>query len=194
VVIRIINGNINPDNLKLEKDTEQAVSVITRIELLAYPGINADEEHDIEEFLSGVDIIPLTTEVEAETIKIRRSYIRFILVGAPFMAASQALNNQLRFQGSSIYAMPFMGWTILCNMMAQPMGKAKIASLLAFGRQGLFLLPLLLILTPAFGLPGIQLSPPMADICSFFFSIPFIVRIFRKELNEKSGEGGRLYD
>jgi predicted nucleic acid-binding protein len=33
-VIRIINGAIDPDNLKLEKDTEQAVSIITRIELL----------------------------------------------------------------------------------------------------------------------------------------------------------------
>jgi putative MATE family efflux protein len=94
----------------------------------------------------------------------------------------------LRFQ---CVAMPFMGWTILCNMMAQTMGKAKIASLLAFGRQGLFLLPLLLILTPAFGLLGIQISPPAADVCSFFFSIPFIVRIFRKELNEENGDGGR---
>jgi putative MATE family efflux protein len=81
--------------------------------------------------------------------------------------------------------MPIMGWTILGNMMAQTMGKAKIASLLAFGRQGLFLLPLLLILSSAFGLLGIQLSPPGADFCSFFFSIPFIVRIFRKDLKEE---------
>jgi Na+-driven multidrug efflux pump len=81
--------------------------------------------------------------------------------------------------------MPIMGWTILCNMMAQTMGKAKIASLLAFGRQGLFLLPLLLILTPAFGLLGIQLSPPGADFCAFFFSIPFIIRIFKKDLREE---------
>jgi putative MATE family efflux protein len=84
-------------------------------------------------------------------------------------------------------AMPIMGWTILCNMMAQTMGKAKIASLLALGRQGLFLLPLLLILTPAFGLLGIQLSPPGSDILSFFFSIPFVVMIFRRDLKEENG-------
>jgi predicted nucleic acid-binding protein len=94
-VIRIINGNINPDNLKLEKDTEQAVSVITRIELLAYPGINADEEHDIEEFLSGVDIIPLTTEVEAETIKIRRSYSPIKLPDAVIAATAVSLHALL---------------------------------------------------------------------------------------------------
>jgi putative MATE family efflux protein len=88
----------------------------------------------------------------------------------------------LRFQ---CMVMPIMGLTILGNMMAQTMGKAKIASLLALGRQGLFLLPLLLILTPTLGLLGIQLSPPGADFCSFFFSIPFIVRIFRKDLREE---------
>jgi Na+-driven multidrug efflux pump len=89
----------------------------------------------------------------------------------------------LRFQ---CVVMPIMGWTILCNMMAQTMGKAKIASLLAFGRQGLFLFPLLLTLPRAFGLLGVQLSPPGADFCAFFFSIPFVVRIFRRELNEKN--------
>jgi Na+-driven multidrug efflux pump len=69
-------------------------------------------------------------------------------------------------------------------MMAQTMGKAKIASLLALSRQGLFLLPMLLILPPIFGLLGIQLSPPGADFCSFFFSIPFIFKIFRQDLKE----------
>jgi putative MATE family efflux protein len=90
--------------------------------------------------------------------------------------------------------MPIMGWTILCNMMAQTMGKAKIASLLAFGRQGLFLLPLLLILPRTFGLLGVQLSPPGADFCAFFFSIPFIVLLFRRELREEALNGGSRHD
>jgi putative MATE family efflux protein len=90
--------------------------------------------------------------------------------------------------------MPIMGWTVLCNMMAQTMGKAKIASLLALGRQGLFLLPLLLILPPVFGLLGIQLSSPGADFCSFFFSIPFIVRIFRRDLREDPAPREQAHD
>jgi putative MATE family efflux protein len=88
----------------------------------------------------------------------------------------------LRFQCA---VMPIMGWTILGTMMAQTMGKAKIASLLSLSRQGLFLLPLLLALPPVFGLLGVQLSSPGADFCAFFFSIPFIVRIFRKYLREE---------
>ena len=34
-----------------------------------------------------------------------RSYLRIILLGAPYMTASFVLNNQLRFQGSAAYAM-----------------------------------------------------------------------------------------
>ncbi len=34
-----------------------------------------------------------------------RSYLTFILIGAPYMTASLVLNNQLRFQGSAVYAM-----------------------------------------------------------------------------------------
>ncbi|MBR1868228.1 MAG: MATE family efflux transporter [Clostridia bacterium] len=32
-------------------------------------------------------------------------YLRFILIGAPYMTAALTLNNQLRFQGSALYAM-----------------------------------------------------------------------------------------
>ncbi|WP_010257500.1 MATE family efflux transporter [Treponema primitia] len=82
-------------------------------------------------------------------------------------------------------AMPFLGWVVLCNMMTQTMGKARIASLLALSRQGLFLLPFLLIFPALFGLLGIQLSQPASDIASFFFTIPFVVKILRKELKEE---------
>jgi putative MATE family efflux protein len=82
-------------------------------------------------------------------------------------------------------AMPFLGWVILCNMMTQTMGKARIASLLALSRQGLFLLPFLLILPHFLGLLGIQLSQPSSDIASFFFSIPFMIKILRNELKKE---------
>jgi putative MATE family efflux protein len=82
-------------------------------------------------------------------------------------------------------AMPFLGWVFLCNMMTQTMGKARIASLLALSRQGLFLLPLLLILPNILGLLGIQLSQPLSDIAAFFFTIPFIITILRNELKKE---------
>jgi Na+-driven multidrug efflux pump len=82
-------------------------------------------------------------------------------------------------------AMPFLGWVVLCNMMTQTMGKARIASLLALSRQGLFLLPFLLILPNFLGFLGVQLSQPSSDIASFFFSIPFMIKILRRELKKE---------
>jgi putative MATE family efflux protein len=80
----------------------------------------------------------------------------------------------------SCISLPFLGFVVLCNMALQTMGKAGSASFLALARQGLFLLPVLFILTPMLGLLGIQLSQPISDIITFISSVPLIVRVFRK--------------
>ncbi|MDR1948290.1 MAG: MATE family efflux transporter [Spirochaetaceae bacterium] len=74
---------------------------------------------------------------------------------------------------------PLTGWVILCNMMMQTIGKPVEASLLAMSRQGLFLVPFLYILTPLFGLPGIQISQPASDLAAFFFAIPLAVKVLK---------------
>ena len=76
-----------------------------------------------------------------------------------------------------------MGWVIVNNMMLQTMGKSVPASTLALARQGLFLLPALFILNRVFGLMGIQMSQPIADIATFILSIPLNISVMR-ELNE----------
>lgn len=82
----------------------------------------------------------------------------------------------LRFQ---CFSLPFTGWIVLNNMMLQTIGKAAPASLLAFSRQGLFLIPLLSVMTPLWGILGIQLCAPVADICTFILAIPLGVRTLR---------------
>jgi Na+-driven multidrug efflux pump len=77
-------------------------------------------------------------------------------------------------------SLPFLGWIILCNMTLQTMGKAMGASILAFARQGLFLIPLLFILSPLLGLLGIQISQPVSDVIAFFVSIPLLFKVFRE--------------
>ncbi|MDR1588359.1 MAG: MATE family efflux transporter, partial [Treponema sp.] len=49
-----------------------------------------------------------------------RSYMRFILIGAPFMAASLVLNTQLRFQGNSFYGMIGMISGAVLNIVLDP--------------------------------------------------------------------------
>jgi Na+-driven multidrug efflux pump len=65
-------------------------------------------------------------------------------------------------------------------MMMQTIGKAFKASLLAIARQGLFMLPLLFLLTPFFGVTGILVSQPLADLGTFILSIPLSVSVFRE--------------
>jgi putative MATE family efflux protein len=94
----------------------------------------------------------------------RRDDLEVIRVGA----------LSLRLQALSF---PLTGWVVMCNMMMQTIGKPVEASLLAMSRQGLFLIPALFILTPLFGLLGIQFCQPVSDAAAFIFSIPIAVKI-----------------
>jgi len=78
-----------------------------------------------------------------------------------------------------------LGWITLCNMMLQTIGKAAKASILAMGRQGLFFLPALFILASTFGLLGVQLSQPVADLATFILGIPLGLSVL-KEMKEES--------
>jgi putative MATE family efflux protein len=85
----------------------------------------------------------------------------------------------LRFQCLSF---PLTGWILLVSFMLQTMGKAVPASILAFSRQGLFLIPLLLTMTPALGVLGIQLCIPIADFCTFLLALPLGISALRNDL------------
>ena len=75
---------------------------------------------------------------------------------------------------------PLLGYVIINNMMMQTMGKAVRASILAMARQGLFLIPILFLLSPIFGLLGVQMSQPVADIATFILTIPLSRSIFKE--------------
>lgn len=71
--------------------------------------------------------------------------------------------------------LPLMGIIILCNMMLQTIGKALKASIVALARQGLFFIPVLLILAPALGLFGIKIAQPISDLLAFIISVPLAI-------------------
>ncbi|MDR0616856.1 MAG: MATE family efflux transporter [Synergistaceae bacterium] len=91
-----------------------------------------------------------------------------------------SLSMRLQFSTSAM-----MGWVVMNNMLFQTTGKYLSANIMAIGRQGMFLLPLLFALSRAFGLFGIQISQPLADIVTFAISIPLHIR-FTREI--KSGK------
>jgi Na+-driven multidrug efflux pump len=77
---------------------------------------------------------------------------------------------------------PLVGWILLVSFMLQTMGKAVPASILAFSRQGLFLIPLRFILVPVLGVLGIQICIPIADFCTFLLALPLGISALRKDL------------
>lgn len=82
-----------------------------------------------------------------------------------------------------LLTMPFQAWVIMVNMLTQSIGYGFRASLVAMGRQGLFLIPSLLILPRLSGLFGLQISQPVADMLTFVMSTVIVAGIL-KELNQ----------
>jgi putative MATE family efflux protein len=89
----------------------------------------------------------------------------------------------LRFQ---CFTIPLGAWIVLTNMMFQTTGKAIPASVLAFARQGVFLIPLIFILPRFLGILGIQLCTPLSDSFTFILSLPMGIRSLKKDLSEGS--------
>ena len=85
----------------------------------------------------------------------------------------------VRFQCATLI---LNGWIVMNNMMTQTMGKTFYASLLASARQGLFFIPILLILPRILGLSGIQSAQAAADLFAFLLSV-VLYRKVTAELN-----------
>lgn len=82
----------------------------------------------------------------------------------------------LRFQCATFF---INCWVVPSNMTQQTMGWTVSASVLAMGRQGLFLIPLVLTLPGFFGLIGLELCQPISDLLTLCLAIPLQLRVLR---------------
>ena len=76
--------------------------------------------------------------------------------------------------------LPTFGYTMLANMMMQTTAQTFRASVVALARQGLFFLPLILILPLFWQLTGIQLAQPIADAMTFVLALVLQTGLLRK--------------
>jgi len=83
----------------------------------------------------------------------------------------------LRLQLSTL---PLWGFIVMGNMLTQSIGYGARATLLACSRQGIFLIPLLLVLPGALGLIGIQIAQPISDVCTLILTIFVITGVLRQ--------------
>ena len=81
------------------------------------------------------------------------------------------------------FTLVLSSWLVISNMLLQTTGMMWRASILGFARQGIILIPLVLILPPLIGIWGIQIAQPLSDIISFVISIPLTMGVI-KDMNE----------
>ena len=70
----------------------------------------------------------------------------------------------------------------MSGMFLQNIGKFKQAVIVSAARQGIFYIPLIIILPYIFGIYGIMVVQPTADIGTFLISVPMVLKSF-KEMN-----------
>ena len=83
-----------------------------------------------------------------------------------------------------LLSLPLWAFITLSNMCTQAMGLGMKATLISIARQGIFLIPALLILPRVFGLLGLQMAQPIADLCTAIFAF-FIVHKVMQELKNR---------
>ena len=83
----------------------------------------------------------------------------------------------LRYQCIACLFLPFFSCG---NMMFQSTVQSGRASLLAMLRNGLWFIPLILILTALLQLNGIMLAQPISDVLSFLVAIPLVFLFLRR--------------
>ncbi len=78
------------------------------------------------------------------------------------------------------FAMPLIPLGVVCNMTFQSIGKSWTATVLSLARQGIFFLPLILVLPRFIGLTGVQITQALSDALTFLCCLPLAIFFFRE--------------
>jgi len=84
-----------------------------------------------------------------------------------------------------ISVMPVLALSTYVNVMYQCLGFKKQATFLACCRQGVFFVPIILILPAIIGQTGVEMAQPLSDFCTFVISMPFLASFYNKEIKDR---------
>jgi Na+-driven multidrug efflux pump len=88
-----------------------------------------------------------------------------------FTSDRELLDISVRGLRITTVLFPVIAVQMVISNFFQSVGKAKIAVFLSLTRQLIFLIPFLLLLPRYFGLDGVFMSMPAADLIAFFVTI-----------------------
>ena len=90
-----------------------------------------------------------------------------------------------RYQCFACFLQPVI---VAGNILFQSIGKSGRATFLACCRQGVFFIPLILTLPRMFGLLGIEICQPIADVLTFVVTVPFLFPFLHKLVKMEEAE------
>ena len=79
-----------------------------------------------------------------------------------------------------LITVPLWGFIVMSNMFTQSIGYGMSATVISVARQGLFLIPALLILPRVMGLLGIQWAQPVADVFAFVLAWLVVRKVLKR--------------
>ncbi len=100
----------------------------------------------------------------------------------------QTGGEMLRYLSLSL---PVLAYSTFVNQLYQSLGFVVPATVLASCRQGIFFVPLVLLLPVWIGLKGILMTQAISDLLTFFVSVPFHLLMI-KRLNRAAAEESAL--
>lgn len=81
---------------------------------------------------------------------------------------------------------PLMAFSTYVNQLYQCLGFSKQATILACCRNGICLIPILLIFTPIFHLSFVEMAQPIADLLTFIISVPYLMAFVKYKLDNSA--------
>lgn len=115
----------------------------------------------------------------------------FVFIFAPqFVSVFQKEDTDVIEVGTaalrySVVTFPLSAWITMCNMMLQSIGKGLKASIVSSARQGIFFLPLIVILPRILGLAGVEACQAVSDVFALTISVPLGLGVIH-EMKEKN--------
>ena len=109
-----------------------------------------------------------------------------------FLAAAEPLMRIFRAEDAEVVAtgarllhiqgvlMPMAAFVIISNMLFQACGEGGKATVISLSRQGILFVPLILLLPRLWGLTGVLVSQPGADLLTGLICIPLTFNSIRK--------------
>lgn len=110
------------------------------------------------------------------------------IIGAFIKDSAMVTEVGSRALRAQCISLPLLSLGVVCNMTFQTIGRSWTSTFLSSARQGIFYIPLIILLPRYYGLTGIELTQAAADVCTFVLCVPFAVSFLRSMKKKAEAE------